>query len=82
MRLTIDTLTEETNSELRRAVDGTPTVELADGATDSLTIRGDDAGVAQLERTLWTRELSAREHGQDSLADADRTARECLRAAR
>ncbi|MFC7075992.1 hypothetical protein [Haloarcula halophila] len=81
-RLTVDTLTDETNSELKRAVDGTPSVELADGSGTSLTISGDDAGVEQLERTLWTRELSARQHGQDSLADADQTARECLRAAR
>ncbi|MBX0321401.1 hypothetical protein EGH21_00015 [Halomicroarcula sp. F13] len=65
----------DVQSELRRAADGIPGVTISGVGSDSVTVEGPEERVALLVRELWTREVSAREYGQHTLAEADRTAR-------
>lgn len=61
--------------ELRRAVRDFPSVDVVDAGADRLAVRGDQEDVRAVKRALWTRELSAKDHGQDELAAADAAAR-------
>lgn len=68
----------EAKAELRRAVRDFPAVEVVDASEGGLTVEGDADSVREVKRALWTRELSARQFGQDTLAAADATARSQL----
>lgn len=52
-----------------------PAVEVVETDGSDLAISGDDESVRQVKRALWARELSAEDYGQETLADADATAR-------
>ncbi|WP_424000608.1 hypothetical protein ACOZ4I_14115 [Haloarcula salina] len=72
---TVDDLTSDSATELRRAARGNERVAVADAPDDSVRLVGEAEGLRELVRTLWVRELSAREFGQPGLAAADRAVR-------
>jgi len=76
---TVDGLTSDSATELRRAARGNERVAVADATDDAVRLVSDDGGLRELVRTLWVRELSAQEFGQPELAAADRAVRMRLR---
>lgn len=72
---TVDDLTSDSATELRRAARGSDRVTVAEAADDSVRLVSEAGGFQELVRTLWVRELSAQEFGQPGLAAADRTVR-------
>lgn len=71
----------EAKAELRRAVRDFPSVDVVGSGDQQLTLRGEQDSIRQVKRALWTRELSARDYGQESLAAADASARARLESA-
>lgn len=65
----------EAKAELRRAVRDFPSVEIVGAGEDGLTLQGERESIREVTRALWTRELSARDYGQESLASADASVR-------
>jgi len=73
--LTVERVRPETRQELQRAVRDFPAVDIVETEGNALAISGDDDSVRRVRRALWTRELSARDYGQETLAEADASAR-------
>jgi hypothetical protein len=72
---TVERIRHEARKELQRAVRDFPAVEIVETDGNALAISGDDESVRQVKRALWTRELSAEDYGQETLAEADASAR-------
>lgn len=75
---TIDRIDAGAVDELQQAARDTAAVSISEADDGVVTLQGEQAAFEQVQRSLWIRELSAREHGQDALAAADRTARVSL----
>jgi len=65
----------DTAAELRRAARTVQAVEVVESADDGVALRGDPESMRSVRRALWARQLSAEQHGQQSLANADASAR-------
>jgi len=74
-QITVNRLHGDARRELQRAVRSTPDVEVSRETDTGLTIRGGRDRLNELVTSLWVREMSAKDHGQRSLADADESAR-------
>lgn len=70
-----EVLETEAKEELRRAVRDFPSVDVVGSSDRRLTLRGERESIETVKRALWTRQLSARDYGQESLAAADASAR-------
>lgn len=69
--LHIETDEQTSIDELRRATRDTEELAVVEADRDQATIAGTPSAFNELTTALWVRELSARQHGQHGLADAD-----------